>query len=134
MQQLIVSTGLSFLLLVGIDGVWLGLIAKSFYQKHIGHLMADTVQWWAAGVFYPLYAFGMAYFVIVPGLQSNAPILSVALRGGLLGLIAYAAYDFTNQATLKNWPVIMTIADLAWGTFVTAVVSALTVFLLRQFA
>ena len=45
-------------------------------------------------------------------------------RGAVFGLTAYGTYDLTNQATLRDWPTIVTIIDLAWGSTLTAVVAA----------
>lgn len=118
--------------LVIIDGFWLGLIAPNFYKKHIGHLMATNPTWAAAGLFYVVFIAGLLYFVVRP-LGVDASLLKIFLSGGLFGLVTYATYDLTNQATLKDWPIIVTIVDLAWGTFLTASVSTVSVIVLRFF-
>ncbi|MEI6751426.1 MAG: DUF2177 family protein [Candidatus Saccharibacteria bacterium] len=116
--------------LVLIDGFWLGLIAPNFYKKHIGHLMATNPTWAAAGLFYVVFIAGLLYFVVRP-LGVDASLLKIFLSGALFGLATYATYDLTNQATLKDWPIIVTIVDLAWGTFLTASVSTVSVVVLR---
>ncbi len=104
---------------------WLGLVAKNFYSKHLGFLMSPTVNWSAALLFYLLFIAGTILFVISPALEKNSWIHAV-LFGILFGLVTYATYDLTNLATLKNWPLIVTIVDLLWGMVVSSSVSLIT--------
>lgn len=115
-----------------IDMVWLGLVAKSFYKKHLGFLMRSDIYWPPAVVFYLLFVVGLVLFVIQPALQRDS-WLHALLGGALFGLICYATYDLSNLATLKDWPVVVTVVDLAWGAALAASVSAITFFLARQF-
>jgi len=110
--------------LVALDAVWLGVITKSFYQKHLGHIFSGEFVVWPAAVFYFMYAFGVMYFVVNPALEAKSLHLALS-RGAFLGLLAYATYDLTNQATLARWPTIITVADVAWGVLATALVSAI---------
>ncbi len=105
-----------------VDMAWLGLVARSFYQKQIGFLMAPATNWAAAIIFYLLFIFGILFFVVLPGLREGS-LGATLLRAVLYGLITYATYDLTNLATLKDWPVTMTIVDIAWGIFLSTVVS-----------
>lgn len=105
-----------------IDMVWLGLVAKNFYAKQIGFLMTPNVNWTAAISFYLLFIVGLVLFVISPALQQKS-LMHVVLYGALFGLITYATYDLTNLATIKNWPLLLTIVDLAWGIVLSASVS-----------
>ncbi len=105
-----------------IDMLWLGLIARSFYRKHLGFLMAPNVNWTAAIIFYLLFILGILVFVVVPGLQGQ-PLQIVLIRAALYGLITYATYDLTNLATLKDWPVILSIVDIGWGMVLSLLVS-----------
>lgn len=114
-----------------IDMVWLGLIAKNLYSKYIGFLMADKVNWIAALIFYFLFIVGLVVFVINPGLASNSLIKTAGL-GALFGLITYATYDLTNLATIKNWPLNITIIDLIWGTTLSTLVSLISFFILKK--
>lgn len=116
-----------------IDGIWLSVVAKNFYTTNIGHLMAASPNWLAAGLFYLLYVCGVLYFVVYPSLQNNFSLTRVLIAGALFGLVAYGTYDLTNQATLKNWPWLVTFVDLAWGAFFTAAISLLTVWLAKWF-
>lgn len=108
-----------------IDMLWLGLVAKGFYAKHIGSLMKTNVNWAAAIVFYLLFITGLVVFVIGPALEKSSWERALAL-GALFGLISYATYDLTNLATMKDFPLIVTVVDLAWGTILAASVSLAT--------
>ena len=108
-----------------IDMVWLGLVAKKFYTSQIGSLMKKDINWSAAITFYLLFIGGLVLFVILPAVQS-ASWTHALLFGAFFGLITYATYDLTNLATLKNWPLAVTLVDLAWGTSLGALVSSIT--------
>jgi uncharacterized membrane protein len=114
-----------------IDMVWLSLVARNFYQKHIGFLMTPHVNWIAALLFYFLFIAGLVIFVIAPSLEKNSWITAVWL-GALFGLISYATYDLTNLATIKNWPLIVTVVDLAWGAILAASVSVISFFAAKK--
>jgi len=119
--------GIAFVLFLVIDLVWLGFIAKNLYQKQLGHLMADNVNWVAAIIFYLLFIGGLVFFAISPAV-SEGVWTKALLLGALLGFLTYATYDLTNLATLKDWPIQITLIDLTWGTFLGASVSTLTFF------
>jgi len=121
----------TFLIFLGIDGIWLGIIAKNFYSKTIGHLLADKPNLVAALVFYIFYVVGIIVFAINPALKEKSPTLAIQL-GAFLGFIAYATYDLTNLATLKNWPLHVTLIDIVWGTFLTGSVSFLSCLILKN--
>ena len=106
----------------GLDMVWLGVAAKSFYTKQIGFLMTPKVNWAAAILFYLLFLVGLVVFVIAPAVERDSWVHAL-LFGALFGLIAYATYDLTNLATLKDWPLALTIVDLIWGTVLAGSVS-----------
>jgi uncharacterized membrane protein len=108
-----------------IDMVWLVLIAKNFYREQIGFLMKPDINWVAAIVFYLLFIAGLVVFVISPAVQKHSWTHAI-LFGALFGLISYATYDLTNLATIKGWPVLVTLVDLAWGMVLSASVSLLT--------
>ncbi|TVP89771.1 DUF2177 family protein [Alkalibacterium sp.] len=115
-----------------IDIVWLGLVAKDFYQKQIGFLMKEKTNWAAALIFYFIFILGLVFFVINPALEAES-ILEALLRGMFFGFIAYATYDLTNLATLAKWPLKVTIVDLIWGTTLGGLVSAISYFLSAMF-
>ena len=105
-----------------VDMVWLGLAAKNFYAKHIGFLMKANVNWAAAILFYLLFIAGLVVFVVTPALDKGSWVRALLL-GALFGLITYATYDLTNLATLKDWPLVVTVVDLIWGAVLAASVS-----------
>ena len=107
---------------LAIDTLWLGLVASSFYQQYLGFLMAPSPNWFAAVIFYLLFIVGILFFVVVPGLESNS-LKATLLRAALFGLIAYATYDLTNLATLRDWPALLSIVDMFWGTVLSVLVS-----------
>lgn len=114
-----------------IDGLWLTTIAKSFYAKHLGYLMSKTPNWTAAGIFYLIYILGMVVLVISPALQKHS-LMSAILMGALFGLCGYATYDLTNMATIKDWPLIVTVVDLIWGTFLSGAVAGISYLILNK--
>lgn len=116
-----------------LDAAWLGLIALAFYRKHVGFIMADKPNWYATVAFYSIFILGVTLFVVYPGWKNADSYLQIALTGALFGLVTYATYDLTNQATLKNWPVIVTAVDLVWGTVLLAAVSTVAVVVLKMF-
>ena len=105
-----------------IDMVWLGLVARTFYRKQLGFIMAPTPNWPAAILFYLLFIAGILIFVVAPGLKDNS-LPATLWRAALFGLITYATYDLTNLATLKDWPVLVTVVDMLWGTVLSVAVS-----------
>ncbi len=109
---------------LAIDAVWLTTMAPRFYQTHIGHLLGE-IQWAPAVVFYLIYIVGIIMFAVAPAVQAKSWWIAAGF-GALFGLIAYATYDLTNQATLRDWPIIVTIIDLIWGTILTSTVATLS--------
>jgi len=122
---------ITFICFFLIDMIWLGLIAKNFYRKHLGDLMSSRINWTAAVLFYLLFIFGLVVFVVQPAVLQNSP-LNALLLGALLGLVCYATYDLTNLATLKDWPLLVTVVDLIWGAVLGASVSLVSTLLGRM--
>ena len=112
---------------IAIDMIWLSLAARSFYQQQLGFLMTPRPDWFVAVLFYLLFVAGLMFFVIVPGLNANS-LKATLLKAALFGLITYATYDLTNLATLKDWPALLSIVDMLWGTFLSASVSCIGFF------
>jgi uncharacterized membrane protein len=102
-----------------LDLLWLGVLARGFYRRELGHLMSDGVTWWAALLFYVLYGAGVLHFCVQPALRQGG-LRAAAMQGALLGLLVYGTYDLTNIAVLRGWSVAAAAADVAWGTFLTA--------------
>ena len=115
-----------------IDIIWLGFVAKNIYQQYLGFIMAPSVNWVAAITFYILFIIGLMYFVLLPALDNNS-LMQAILVGAFFGFITYATYDLTNLATLKDWPITITIIDLIWGTVLSASVSGVSFWIITTF-
>lgn len=114
-----------------LDMLWLGFIARNFYRSQIGFLLKDNVNWPAAVTFYLIFIVGLVHFVISPAVEEGQ--WAVALWNGLLfGLVTYAAYDLTNLATAKDWPLLVTFVDLLWGMALASSVSLITFFIAKK--
>ncbi|AVX03708.1 hypothetical protein MXMO3_01177 [Maritalea myrionectae] len=116
---------------LGIDFVWLSYVARNFYFERISHLMADSPNFAAAGVFYLFYVVGIVYFAVLPALKAGS-VMPAVISGALLGLLAYGTYDMTNYATLKDWPVSVAIVDMIWGATLTATAAAAGFYITRM--
>ncbi|MGB0203058.1 MAG: DUF2177 family protein [Acholeplasmataceae bacterium] len=116
---------IAFVIFFIIDILWLGLFAKNMYQSQIGFILAKKPNWYAAFIFYILYIVFLMIFAIMPALQKSS-FNDAMLYGALYGFITYATYDLTNLATLKNWPLKVTLIDITWGTLLGFSVSTLT--------
>lgn len=119
MKIYIASYAGAFITLLALDAVWLGLTAKSFYQARLGALMAENPNFAIAALFYVFFAMAVVILASLPAASAGSIMTAIGL-GAVLGLAAYGTYDITNLATLKNWPLSVTVVDLIWGTFVTA--------------
>jgi uncharacterized membrane protein len=115
-----------------IDMVWLVLVAKKFYNDQIGFLLKPDITWYAAIIFYLLFITGLVIFVITPAIEKNSWAHAL-IFGALFGLITYSTYDLTNLATMKNWPILVTVVDLIWGMVLSASVSVSTYFIASRF-
>jgi uncharacterized membrane protein len=103
-----------------LDAIWLTTMVPRIYRPALGDLVADQPNFAVAGVFYLLYVVGIVVFAILPAIEARSWLQALGL-GALLGLVAYGTYDFTNLSTLRNWPVGLSLIDVAWGTALTAV-------------
>jgi len=116
---------IAFVIFIAIDAIWLGLIAPKFYKAQIGHLMSEKPNFIAAIVFYLIFIVGVVYFVINPAVEAQS-MSKVLIAGALFGFMTYATYDLTNLATLKDWPIQVTIVDLIWGTSLSTLIGLFT--------
>lgn len=106
-----------------LDIAWLGFVAKGFYQRQMGHLLADQTKWGAAIAFYLIYVAAIVILCVLPAVEKQSVARALAL-GAVFGLAAYAAFDLTSLALLKGFPGGVVPIDLAWGVVLTASVSA----------
>ena len=116
--------GLTLLGFFAIDMVWLGVVARGFYQQRLGFLLSDKPNWYAAIIFYLLFVAGLLVFAVLPGLQVGS-VRKTLLLGAFFGLVTYATYDLTNMATIKNWPLLVTVVDMVWGLVLATAVSGI---------
>ena len=113
----------TLIVMVGLDLLWLGIVAKQIYQQGMGHLMADKPNVPAAALFYALFGIGLVVFAVLPA--GAAPGWGKSLgMAALFGFFAYATYDLTNLATLKQWPTGLSVMDVVWGTCISAAAAA----------
>jgi uncharacterized membrane protein len=124
MTRLIVAFAVTGVVFCIGDFLWLGIVAKDFYQAQIGALLLTRPDMTVGAIFYLLYVLGIVIFAIAPALGTGS-CLKAAVSGALFGLFAYATYDLSNLATLIGWSVRLTLVDMAWGTFMTGVAAAI---------
>jgi len=109
---------------LALDMLWLLVIAKSFYAKHLGYLLAEKPNLTAALVFYLIFTAGMLVFVVQPALAAGSWQRALTL-GIFFGLVTYSTYDLTNHATIRDWPLLITFVDIAWGCVLGALTATL---------
>ena len=117
--QIAIAYGATLCVFLAIDALWLAVLMQPVYSAALGPLLADTPRWAPAILFYLLYVTGLLVFAILPGLRARRGRTAAAL-GALLGLLAYSTYDLSNYATLRDWPLTLTVIDMAWGAALSA--------------
>lgn len=125
-SNLLKMYGVGVVTCFALDLVWLGVVARGFYQRQMGHLMRPDVQWLPAVLFYLVYVAALVAFVAAPAVERQSVGRAIGY-GAFFGLAAYAAFDLTGLALLKEFPVSAALVDLAWGAFLSATVSAVVV-------
>ncbi len=113
--------------MVGIDFLWLSRMGDAIYRPIMGDMALAGFRIGPGVLFYLIYVFGVVYFAVVPALAGGGAS-TAALRGAIFGLCAYATYDLTNQATLKNWSTSLSAIDIGWGTVLTAASATIAYF------
>lgn len=113
-----------------IDLVWLGVVAKGFYQKNLKYILSPDVNWTAAIIFYLMYIAGILIFAVLPGVAKDS-VRHAALWGALFGFFTYATYDLTNLALLKDWPLNIVVVDILWGVVLCTVVATLSFYIAK---
>jgi uncharacterized membrane protein len=130
-MKIIVVYAIALVAFLGLDALWLGVVATKMYKQYIGHILGP-INFTAAGLFYLLYIAGLTYFILHPALLAPKPVWHVALNGALLNALCYATYDLTNQATVLRWPWRLTVIDITWGFVLGGVVCGLTYGIARK--
>jgi len=123
----------SLLAFVACDMVWLSVMAPRFYRPTLGDIALSSVNLPPAVLFYAIYPVGLCIFAVAPALKSGSAGTAL-LYGALFGFFTYATYDLTNQATLRNWTVSLTVVDVAWGTCVAGIAAVVAFFAATKFA
>jgi uncharacterized membrane protein len=118
---------------LAIDAVWLGYLARDFYKERLGDLLLEQPRFGVAAGFYAIFVIGLLYFAIVPGLQAESLGLAV-FNAALFGMFCYMTYDATNLSTMRGFPVVVALVDVAWGTFLSAFTAAVTFTVARSFS
>jgi uncharacterized membrane protein len=113
-----------------IDIIWLGVVAKSFYQKNLKYILSPNVNWTAAIIFYLIYIAGILIFAVLPAVAKDS-LRHAAVWGALFGFFTYATYDLTNLALLKDWPIVIVIVDILWGVVLCSTVATLSFFVAK---
>ena len=113
-----------------IDLIWLGVVAKGFYQKNLKYILSPNVNWTAAIIFYLIYIAGILIFAVLPAVAKDS-LRHAAVWGALFGFFTYATYDLTNLALLKDWPIIIVIVDILWGVVLCSAVATLSFFVAK---
>jgi uncharacterized membrane protein len=116
---------LTLVVFFAIDILWLGLVARNMYSKYLGFLLSPKPNWAAAIIFYLLFIVGLIVFAVIPGLKEGS-LKNSLLLAALFGLVTYATYDLTNLATIKNWPLVITIVDMVWGSVLSCLVTGIS--------
>jgi uncharacterized membrane protein len=119
---------LTLIAFVAMDAVWLSTVGTSVYRPALGDILLPGFRLGPTLAFYPLYAVGLIAFAFVPALRAGSFVPALG-DGVLFGALAYATYDLTNFATLRNWTLQVTLLDMGWGAFASGVATTVGYFL-----
>lgn len=131
MSRVLLTYGVSVPVFFVVDMIWLGVIARGFYRKALEPLLTPNINWTAAIIFYLLFLVGVLVFALLPGMEKRSLVYTVKMAA-LFGFIAYATYDLTNLATLRDWPLMLSIVDMIWGSFLSASTAGLTYLIMTR--
>jgi uncharacterized membrane protein len=123
MREIAIAYAAAAIVMAGLDFVWLKWTVDTLYQSALGGLLAEKPNMGGAVAFYFIYLIGVTIFAVKPGLDEGDWRVAL-VRGALFGFFAYATYDLTNLATLKGWPLRISLIDMAWGTLLTGSAAA----------
>ena len=119
-MRYLIAYGATGLVFGALDAIWLTVVGGRLYRPLLGDILAPKVAIVPAVAFYAIYLFGIVFLAILPGLREGSTMRTVT-SALVLGTVAYATYDLTNQATLRTWSTVITLADIGWGAFVTTI-------------
>lgn len=124
---------IAFLAIVFFDIIWFSLTVEKFYKPNLHSIISNNFRYNIAAIFYIIYSFAISYLIIIPNIHSNSSIIHIGIAGFVMGIASYSAYNLTNQATIENWPIAITLIDTFWGGFVTSLVSAFSYYIVKYF-
>ena len=131
MSRILLTYAVSVPVFFVVDMIWLGVIARGFYRKALEPLLTPNINWTAAIIFYFLFLVGVLIFALLPGIEKRSLVYTVVMAA-LFGFISYATYDLTNLATLRDWPLMLSIVDMIWGSFLSASTAAITYLIMSR--
>ncbi|NCD20586.1 MAG: DUF2177 family protein [Actinobacteria bacterium] len=123
--------GIAAVVFAVVDVFWLGVVAQPLYNAQLGHLLADEFNLGAAAAFYLLYLVGLVHFAIRP-LEPPRPLRRTLLDAGLYGFFTYMTWDLTSMAVFRDFPLVVVLVDVTWGTSVCILIAAVTVWVMRR--
>jgi uncharacterized membrane protein len=129
----VVAFAITFVIFVAVDFVWLSSMADVVYKPVLGDILTPEFRVVPAVLFYLIFAAALTFFAVLPSLAPEKGLGTALLNGAIFGLAAYATYDLTNQTTLQNWSTLLTVVDLAWGTFLSALAAGAGHFITMRF-
>ena len=118
---------------LAVDAVWLSQVMRPLFEREVGHLLRENIQFAPAIGFYAIYIVGVLFFATAPGLKPGGGVVQTAALGAFLGFLCYGTYEATNMTTLKGWTWTMVIGDTAWGVALTAFAAVVGLFAARAF-
>jgi len=124
--------GVALSVFLVVDLIWIGFIARTFYQDQLGFILASSPNWTAAIIFYLMFVAGLLFFVVMPGLKKKSMKDSL-FRAAVFGILTYGTYDLTNLALIEGWPVLVTAVDIIWGMILSMIVCLVSVKVCRHF-
>jgi uncharacterized membrane protein len=131
MSRILLTYAVSVPVFFIVDMIWLGIIARGFYRKALEPLLTPNINWAAAIIFYLLFLVGILVFALLPGMEKRSLGYTVVMAA-LFGFIAYATYDLTNLATLRDWPLMLSIVDMLWGAFLSTSTASITYLIMNR--
>ncbi len=131
MSRILLTYAVSVPVFFVVDMIWLGVIAGGFYRKALGPLLSPNVNWIAAIIFYLLVLVGLLIFALLPGMEKRSLVYTIEMAA-LFGFISYATYDLTNLSTLRDWPLMLSIVDMIWGSFLSASTATMTYLIMSR--
>jgi len=121
MVQYLKVYGVALSAFLVVDLIWIGVIARTFYQDQLGFILASSPNWTAAIIFYLMFVAGLLFFAVIPGLKETG-LKDSLFRAALIGILTYGTYDLTNLALIEGWPVLVTVVDIIWGMILSMIV------------